>query len=378
MKKTKKLFSTIMVAVMSMITLFSGCGGGNVPKGYVEEGTVDNGALFGEEEGMNYYNYCPSMFYEDENTLHVYYCSNKISGNITDYICYRKGIKVKGKWYWSEKSYVLAPTENTWDARHTCDPAVIKGEFAYNGETYNYLMAYLGCITNNNMRNETGIAVAKKPEGPFIKVAEANPIAKVPDDLTTWGYGQPSLVSVDKKGEVLLFYTAGEHDGTREKVERWDLSNLNAPKMEYRKEVTRRGIYQLNSSMSGIISNADFAYDPKNNEFYMISDTHPWDTTHKPSNLPSASRVAKLVDVDNGSKVGDCFISGEGKWQYKFQIDSQISGYMRNHNCCFVRDEYGHLQSNEKIEIAYTISELDHLPLCEWTYRLRRYVAEIQ
>ena len=373
----KSFLSLIAVPIMVITTLFGGCGGQKVPEGYIEEGTVNNGALFGEEEGMNMYNYCPSMFYEDDNTLHVYYCSNKISGNITDYVSYRKGIKVKDKWYWSERQYVLGPTEGTWDARHTCDPAVIKGEFNYNGETYNYLMAYLGCVTNNNMRNETGIAVAKKPEGPFIKVDEINPIAHVSDELTTWGYGQPSLVSVDKKGQVLLFYTAGEHDGTREKVERWDLSNLNDPKMEFSKYITSKGIYQLNSSRAGIISNADYAYDPINNEMYMISDTHPWDSENEPVVLPLASRVAKLTEVDNGSKVGDTFISGEGRWEYVAEINSQISGFNRNHNCCLVRDAYGHLRSSEQIEIAYTISEINYPAKSLWTYRLRRHVFDI-
>ena len=84
---------------------------------------------------------------------------------------------------------MLSPTPETWDRTHTCDPTVIKGEFKYNGETYNYLMAYLGCVPLNCKLNETGLAVAKDYNGPWIKcngmkddgVTPINPIVPYKD-----------------------------------------------------------------------------------------------------------------------------------------------------------------------------------------------------
>lgn len=78
---------------------------------------------------------------------------------------------------------------------------MIKGEFTYQEEKYSYLMAYLGCVTSDNTKNEVGLAVAKAPEGPFIKI-ESNPIChyELNDNKGfQWGYGQPSMVSMDKK-----------------------------------------------------------------------------------------------------------------------------------------------------------------------------------
>ena len=102
-----------------------------IPEGYTRENgenmfwenedTVKNGTVV-PNVGIRIYNYAPSIFEEDENTRHAYYCSNKYTvgndpqkgsinadGNaqITDYIAYRKGVKLEdGNWYWSEKSYI--------------------------------------------------------------------------------------------------------------------------------------------------------------------------------------------------------------------------------------------------------------------------------
>ena len=45
-----------------------------------------------ETEMDYFYNYCPTSF-EEDGVRHIYYCANKIHGNVTDYIVYRKGIK---------------------------------------------------------------------------------------------------------------------------------------------------------------------------------------------------------------------------------------------------------------------------------------------
>lgn len=167
----------------------------------------------GEDKTMEYfYNYCPTIF-EEDGVRHIYYCANKKHGNVTDYVAYRKGVKDEtGRFIYSDIQYVLEPTENSWDSRHVCDPSVVKGEFTYNQENYNYLMAYLGCVTSDNTSNEVGLAVSKSPEGPWIKVGDGPFCDYELNDNSgfQWGYGQPSLVSVDRKSEILLFYTVGD------------------------------------------------------------------------------------------------------------------------------------------------------------------------
>lgn len=384
----KKTLSLIFVSLLVCLG-FSACGGGGntdsssslsssdggeeivIPTGYVKES--DSGQMFFEDEFARIYNYCSSIFYEDDSTAYAYYCSNKDDGNITDYIAFRKGVKINGEWYWSEKQLVLSPTENTWDSRHTCDPAVIKGEFLYNGENYNYLMTYLGCVTSNNMRNEVGLAVAKQPQGPWIKCDSINPIAKFPEEYNTWGYGQPSLVNIDKKGKVLLFYTAGLPTKTCSMVERWDFSNLSQPKLEARGEVPVKGWMYNDGSGTGFISNADFAYDSYSGNFYMIADSRPFTSPNQPSFVAEKSTVAYISGNLKDTTVGAVFGKTDAKWTKVFDIDYEKSGYHRNHNCCIMRDAYGWFDSSNGIEIAYTMSELDYPDLSLWTYRIYRY-----
>ena len=342
-----------------------------IPAGYTKES--QSGQMFFEPELAQIYNYCPSYFYEDENTAYVYYCSNQYNRNITDYVAFRKGIKIDNEWYWSEKQLVLGPTEKTWDSRHTCDPAVIKGEFNYNGESYNYIMTYLGCITSDNSRNEVGLAVAKAPEGPWIKCDEINPIAKFPEEYHTWGYGQPSIVSVDKKGRVYLFYTAGLPTKTCTMVERWDLSDLNAPKLEARGEVPTAGWMRNDGNGTAFISNADFAYDSATGSFYMIADSRPFTDFNAPNFIAEKSTVACLQGNKKDVYFGEVFGKIDARWTTVFDIDYEKTGYHRNHNCCIMRDAYGWFDSSNGVEIAYTMSELNLPDQSLWTYRIYRY-----
>ena len=100
-----------------------------------------------DKEGI--YNYCPTVITEADGTRYIYYCTNKDSFAVIDYIGCRKGTpNADGSYTWSEETLVLAPSEaGKWDAHHTCDPSVIKGKFNYGGKDYSYLMAYLGCTS---------------------------------------------------------------------------------------------------------------------------------------------------------------------------------------------------------------------------------------
>lgn len=347
---------------------------------------LNNYQLFEHIPGENqmfdyYYNYCPTIF-EEDGVRHIYYCANKLHGNVTDYVAYRSGTKdASGRWVYSEIQYVLEPTADTWDSRHVCDPSVIKGEFKYNDEDYSYLMAYLGCVTSDNTSNEVGLAVSKTPAGPWIKLG-SNPFCDYELNGNAgfqWGYGQPSLVSVDKKGQVLLFYTVGDGSSTYELVERWNLSDLNNPVMvsDGSKRVLTRGLKNLNGTQD-YISNADFAYDTSSGRIYMIKDDHP---SPEGANVSSSSTIYYLEeDFENPdfypgytlfNVVGDA-------WNEMDKIDISNAGFTLNHNNGLVTDPYGWTLSTKSIDCVYTAANYS---ASFWgtlgSYRLYQYTMEI-
>lgn len=318
-----------------------------------------------EKEGI--YNYCPSIIELEDGTRYIYYCTNTEAYNVVDHVGCRKAPLEDGYYIYGDEKIVLMPTENTWDAQHTCDPSVVAGEFLYQGETYSYLMAYLGCITTNNQENELGLAVAKSPEGPFVKVGSEPLIHFSKEDPNSpvfeWGVGQPSLINMDEHGQILIFYTRGDIYGTRIIVEEWDLSNLDAPVQKSQSTLSVNGLEDLNGGID-TMNNADFAYDSERNRFYAVSDCHP-NPRSTPNFIASNFRVTYFEGTD--------FENIE--WKTVEVPGKEETGFKRNHNCGLVRDLYGHLLSDYQLSVYYTMSEQhdDYL----WTYRIYEYVMNI-
>lgn len=299
-----------------------------------------------------FYNYCPSIFEDDDGTRHIYYCTNKVAGNVTDYIGYRTGYRqANGTYTWSEQSLVLSPTSGAWDSRHTCDPSVIKGSFTYNSTAYSYLMAYLGCSSSDGSDNETGLAVSNAPAGPWIKVSgQFRPFTPVDStgESWEWGNGQPSLVSIDKAGKVLVTYTIGDKSATRIVAEKWNLSNLNNPQqLSNTTRLSVTGLTQSSGAADYVLNNADFAYDPETKRMYMIRDGHP-----SASVSPTVSTEVQICYTEinpNDTSIGGN-LSGSTSWKVLKTIDQTITGNSRNHNAGLVTDSYGHLKNSTAIE----------------------------
>jgi|GEM_PF-615140 len=315
-----------------------------------------------------YYNYCPSVIQLEDGTRYIYYCTNKDSGKVIDYIGCRKGtLQADGTYTWGSESFALSPSSGAWDSQHVCDPSVIAGEFVYGGETYNYLMAYLGCVTTNSQDNELGLAVSKTPEGPYTRIGTA-PLVAFDYDATNstfqWGVGQASLVSIDKAGKAWLFYTRGDLNGTRTVVRTCDFSNLDAPVIGDEVKVATGGLKDLNGN-NDILNNADFVYDADEDRFYCASDCHPNPTDAEPKFISSHFR-ASYFDGTNFAKV---------KWTNLANIGEADTGYARNHNVGFVRDLYGHTVSDDYLPVYYTVantgtsSQWTHLG----TYRIHEF-----
>ena len=328
----------------------------------------------------NKYNYCPSYFIED-NIAHVYYCTNKDEGNVTDYVGYRKGEVVNNKVKYSDNSqYVLTHGEmGSWDSRHACDPSVVKGVFKYHGEEYNYLMAYLGCVPSDCTQNETGIAVSKTPDGPWIKcdfkedgVTKINPIVPFSDfscNETSWGTGQPSLVSVDKKGRVLLFTTVGATNGTFTNLREYDFSEIDNYKLlRERVSINIDGIRGSNGSAS-FINNADFGYDEVNKRIIMSKPRQFFGTDGKSPNFIADTIDVYYIDDTEGSEIGDVLFAGKNTtkiWKLIGSVNESLTGFLRNHNTGLVTDEYKRIDSSSPLGVLFTRSDEDSGG--QWSY----------
>ena len=384
-----------IIPVILMSFLLTGCafnndkpstGGTNPPVEEVKETFIpkvgevkmlfDDGTI-GE---TNKYNYCPSYFIED-NIAHVYYCTNKEERNVTDYVGYRKGEVVNNKVKYSDNSqYVLTHGEmGSWDSRHACDPSVVKGEFKYHGEEYNYLMAYLGCVPSDCTQNETGIAVSKTPDGPWIKcdfkedgVTKINPIVPFSDfscNETSWGTGQPSLVSVDKKGRVLLFTTVGATNGTFTNLREYDFSDIDNYKLlRERVSINIDGIRGSNGSAS-FINNADFGYDEVNKRIIMAKPRQFFGTDGKSPNFIADTIDVYYIDDTEGSEIGDVLFAGKNTtkiWKLIGSVNESLTGFLRNHNTGLVTDEYKRIDSSSPLGVLFTRGDEDRGG--QWSY----------
>ncbi len=324
----------------------------------VASGTVFTDQLFGDSG--NYYNYCPTAFM-DGNKMHVWYCANQTAGtgdygNIEDHVYYRSGTVNSGdKWSFSaSRTHLLGPSSSGWDSEHVCDPSVVKGTFKNGSTTYSYLMAYLGCKTTNNCCNEIGFAVAQSPTGPWTKLTSINPIANWYSSslyaADKWGFGQPSLVSVNQSGTVLLFYACGTASGTYTQVEEWNLSNLASPSKVRSAKVTNSGV--KNASGAGdCINNGDFGYDPDTGRLYCIKEDFPY----AGSNYITCSNTLIYTTLGTGYNFDKLF-AGTNTWATAGVLTQSVTGSYFNHNAALVTDAYGRIVNSKEIPVLYTVA----------------------
>lgn len=307
------------------------------------------------------YNYCPSVLEEADGTRYLYYCTNRESYKIIDYIGCRRGTRnADGSYTYGAETVVLAPTAGAWDAHHTCDPSVVRGDFTYRGQSYRYLMAYLGCTSYDNQDNEIGFAVANDPMGPFVKIADTPTIPYVREgDAWQWGVGQASLVSRDKGSRVYVFYTEGTATRTHEFVDEWDFADLENPVRLSHTDLATTGL-TTRTGGGDYIGNADFAYDADSNSFYMATDSHPY-PSDEPNYITEYFRVAYFAG-DDVTRV---------RWNELEHIGPAETGFARNHNVGLVRDAYGWLPGGNSLTVYYTGAGKGANAL--WTYRLHAY-----
>lgn len=328
-------------------------------------------------EPLGYYNISPSAMKVSETEMYVYYTRNEeIYNDKTDTIAVRKGtLKEDGTYEFGDFVTVLRPSgsKEKWDGIYVFAPDVIKGKFTYNGETYNYLMAYCGSVVSGRMNAQIGFAVAKNPMDEFIKVGE-EPIVKFnafdysPSGLQRFkGAQEPSLVSYDKKGKIQILYSDyGKYNHSY--VIEMDCSDLSNIKKGGRMLPDTSGLYDGTTNTH--LYSADWCYDQVNDEYIVCRNFSS--TTQ---GLPACAEAVQIVyakskvltEVDNtrdgiywnlindkyykigAIKTSDDYSTDEKKWE----------GYYRVYNGCMIANQYGWVENPEKVEILFTSSALD-------------------
>ncbi|HOJ44830.1 MAG TPA: hypothetical protein PK340_02160 [Bacilli bacterium] len=337
--------------------------------------------LFGEDiDATKKFNYAPTVIREMEDgkdVIHIWYCTNKTTAIIMDHIAYRRGEKQDdGKWIFSDELIVIAPTIDTWDGRHACDPSVIKGRFVWESEVYNYMMAYLGCVTDDYSNNETGLAVAKAPEGPWIKLDHLNPIVPWSRDNVsgTWGNGMPSLLSVDRQGVVLLYYMNASIGVS---VEKWDFSNLDDPTQIYRSRLINNGLKRPNNTQN-YISYVEIAYDEALGRLYVLSGGGVKDPPDGTRTLVNSHFALAYIDgMDDFDDIDAAMLGMNYTWTMVGFGGPDETGWPRNHNSALVTDSYGRIIDSDEIWVV-TSTGLNTYPFDNiYTYRLRGYIFHL-
>lgn len=257
------------------------------------------------ERQSQVYKYCPTCI-----NGNILYCSNENNaGKVKD------GIYLNG-------TQVLSTTVGSWDSAQVCDPTVVAGNFSYNGNNYTYLMAYLGCTTDDCTNNEIGFAVSNDLYN-WTKTGKV--ISCIGDGF--WGVGQPSLMNIKNDGIVNLFYTSGTAVKTTTYVECINCNDLN--------RIAFLGHAEITTSYD-FISNADFAYS--DGYLYMTCDTHPF--SEGPLNFITDKQTIYKAPWDSSFET-----LGMLDWQIEAYVGIEQTGYSKNHNACFARDGIGNLSS---------------------------------
>lgn len=324
-------------------------------------------------ESLGYYNEMPSVI-QVGTKRYLFYTRNTKSFSNNDSIAVRVGTYKGGKWLYDDPKTIILPSENGWDSANVFAPDVVKGKFAYNNETYNYLMAYSGTSISGRKNSQIGLAVAKEPDGEWIKVGN-EPIVKF--DSSQWeptgvvkykGAYEPSLISFDREGKVYLFYTEYESLNNSYVLE-LDCSNLNSIIKGGRKVVETTGLNDLGATNPQLY-NADYVYDQDTDKFIAVREASVTVTT-EPKVADQLELVISSADIirviehewqeNSNYKIWWKGISNRNKINADNTMDfdlDRVNGYSRIFSGCIVSDEYGYILEYGSLEIYFTSQAL--------------------
>jgi len=323
--------------------------------------------------GESKYSYCPSVLEQEDGSVHVFFCGNPNNMIMVDNIYH---IRINSDGSKTTPKSVLQPgVSGTWDDHHTCDPSVVEGQFSWNGTNYKYALFFLSNMYGVYY-NEIGVA--------FSNDLNADEWTKYPDQVVrktwsgegdqaiggggkSWGVGQPSVVSLDGKGKLLLTYTVGDIGGTRIVWSEADFSDMNNYTISTPQTIVQSGLLAIDNESRDYTCNSDFAINKEADKIIMIRPVQPM-----PNDYPSYINSSLEIDYMNLSD----FMNQSGSWTPVYRVTSDDTNYPRNHNAALLRDNYGQIQDWEEPSFYYTVSKAspDVQPTgsshAEWTYHI--------
>lgn len=323
--------------------------------------------------GESKYSYCPSALKQEDGSVHLFFCGNPENQIMVDNIFH---IKINPDGSQTAPKSVLQPgISGAWDDHHTCDPSVIEGSFKWNNTTYRFAMFFLSNMYGVYY-NEIGVA--------FSNSLDADSWVKYPNQIVrktwandgdqmiggggkSWGVGQPSAVSLDKKGKVLLTYTIGDIGGTRIAWSEADFSNMDSYTTGTPMTIVQSGLLAIDNQARDYTCNSEFAINQDADKIVMIRPVQPM-----PSDYPAYLNSALEIDCMSLSD----FMNQRGNWTPVYRITPDDTGYPRNHNAALLRDNFGHIKDWEEPEFYFTVSKAtpDVQPSgsshAEWTYHI--------
>ena len=201
---------TIMAFLLAFVLAFGACEEpqNNAPVLRNPEGTISY--LFPSYEGFYYE--APSVLTE-ENRLVVSYTTNATEGAEDSVIAVRTAAK----------------SGSGWDKYNVGNGDIVAGSFTYRETDYAYLMAYEASPAAAEKRFSVGLAVSSDLKN-WEKVGNAPFLSY---DYETYGdtagICYPSLVNLNGKGNILLFYTYASSTVTETRFVEANLSDLDHP-----------------------------------------------------------------------------------------------------------------------------------------------------
>ncbi|MGC8668716.1 MAG: hypothetical protein ACP5VE_11435 [Chthonomonadales bacterium] len=325
-----------------------------------------------------HYNYAP-CFVQVPGQLHVWYCANLKSGNVTDAICHRRALWSRHGWAWGPETVALQPAQGrlAWDCRHVCDPEVVGGYFRFRGKRWRYLLLYLGTNAEASTHNQVGAALADSLEGPwhryprpiipYTSAASGGIVGEAGGWLVYrfWGVGQPSAISLDGRGRLLIFYSRGEEASGEEMLEA-DLSDLDrGPLVGSPVQVPGNGIRSGREAISAPVNNVGIARG-KDRYLYMVCDGPLHTDGRKPDFISAEVGLFRIKWRDLRRRAG--------RWERVAVLDAASTGWPRNHNACILKDLLGRVPMEHRISLGVSVAEAyEVLPSDAgwlWSYRV--------
>ncbi len=299
--------------------------------------STDNGVLIVPEVkyelsgGAGHYDYAPSFIRDEYGIIYGFLCENRDPFKIVDYIYLYKGIPTENGYDWQPGTQIIAPSDTGWDNCHICDPDVREFRTVWKGETYDWIMTYLGVDQWDCCHNQIGLAVSKCIEGPYIKY-DGNPIVPY-EGRDKWGTGQSTTI-VKNDSTIVLYYHSTTENGPycRREIILNDLDNIRLGEEE---------------SVPHLSPNSYPMYS--GDRIYMVSEMRSpeYDRTRIPTWVGDHCRVAWMpIDGD--------MLSEEDPWTVIGDITPELSGFPRNHNPGFLTDTRGYMPDDDRIVVYFT------------------------